>query len=205
MRDYETVVILKADTPEATLKGLIKKIDKILTAKPGKMLKHEDWGLKRLAYEIKHEKKGHYLFWNYAQEPSVLPLLDRAVRFEETVLRYMTITTGEHGKVKKVRKEPEQPRKPEPNEDSEDGRRSHRDVKIDYKDPITLSQFINERGKIVPRRNSRFNAKEQRALSMAIKRARQLAMLSYTTGYLGPRETPTATAPAPQETGGHAA
>ncbi|MFH1018513.1 MAG: 30S ribosomal protein S6 [Pseudomonadota bacterium] len=198
MRDYETVVILKADVPEATLKGLIKKIDKVLTGKPGKIIKHEDWGLRTLAYEIKHEKKGHYLFWTFAQVPAALGPLDRALRFEEGVLRYMTVTLGEHGKIK----EPKVPepiiKKPESADEGDDGRRGPRVVKIDYKDPMTLSQFITERGKIVPRRNSRFNAREQRALSMAIKRARQLALLSYTRGYSAVREA----VPVQQETGG---
>ncbi len=189
MRDYETVVILKADIPEAALKGLIKKVEKVLTGKPGKVVKHEDWGLKKLAYEIKHEKKGHYLFWHFTQATGVLGPLDRVLRFEEGVLRYMTVTLGEPGK-KKEPPLPERPKKVEPSEEEDDGRRGPRVVKIDYKDPLTLSQFITERGKIVPRRNSRFNAREQRALSMAIKRARQLALLSYTQGYSAVREAP---------------
>ncbi len=52
---------------------------------------------------------------------------------------------------------------------------------IDYKDPQTLKHFITERGKIIPRRISGNCAKHQRQLSTAIKRARQLALLPYTT------------------------
>jgi len=52
---------------------------------------------------------------------------------------------------------------------------------IDYKDPKTLRFFITERGKIIPRRISGTCAKHQRALTPAIKRARQLALLPYTT------------------------
>jgi small subunit ribosomal protein S18 len=52
---------------------------------------------------------------------------------------------------------------------------------IDYKDVKLLQRFISERGKIVPRRITAVTAKEQRALSTAIKRARHLALLPFVT------------------------
>ncbi|MGE0787754.1 MAG: 30S ribosomal protein S18 [Sandaracinaceae bacterium] len=54
------------------------------------------------------------------------------------------------------------------------------DFEFDYKDPQTLKHFITERGKIVPRRISGLSAKQQRALTRAIKRARMIALLPYT-------------------------
>lgn len=52
---------------------------------------------------------------------------------------------------------------------------------IDYKDPQGLRYFITERGKIVPRRISGVCAKHQRALTLAIKRARNIALLPFTS------------------------
>ncbi|MGD8190539.1 30S ribosomal protein S18 [Brevibacillus ginsengisoli] len=52
--------------------------------------------------------------------------------------------------------------------------------KIDYKDIDLLRKFISERGKILPRRVTGTSAKYQRALTIAIKRARQVALLPYT-------------------------
>jgi small subunit ribosomal protein S18 len=54
-------------------------------------------------------------------------------------------------------------------------------LKIDYKDPKTLRFFTTERGKIIPRRISGNCAKHQRILTVAIKRARNIALLPYTT------------------------
>lgn len=51
---------------------------------------------------------------------------------------------------------------------------------IDYKDTELLSQFITERKKIMPRRNTGLNAQEQRRISVAIKKARHMALLPYT-------------------------
>ncbi len=52
---------------------------------------------------------------------------------------------------------------------------------IDYKDPRTLRLFTTERGKIIPRRISGNCAKHQRVITVAIKRARNIALLPYTT------------------------
>ena len=54
-----------------------------------------------------------------------------------------------------------------------------KNLKIDWRDPQTLSRFISERGKIVPRRVSGVTAKNQRALARAIKTARQMGLLQY--------------------------
>ncbi len=51
---------------------------------------------------------------------------------------------------------------------------------FDYKDPQQLKFYVTERGKIVPRRISGLTARQQRALAVAIKRARNLALLPYT-------------------------
>lgn len=53
-------------------------------------------------------------------------------------------------------------------------------VRIDYKDPQTLKYFITDRGKIVPRRISGNCAKHQRKVSLAIKRARMIALMPFT-------------------------
>ena len=50
---------------------------------------------------------------------------------------------------------------------------------FDYKDVQTLKNYISENGKIIPKRNSGLNSKEQRNLSKAVKRARFLSLLPY--------------------------
>ena len=52
---------------------------------------------------------------------------------------------------------------------------------FDYKDPQQLKYFINDRGKINPRRMTGLTARQQRELTIAVKRARNIALLPYTT------------------------
>lgn len=56
-------------------------------------------------------------------------------------------------------------------------------LRIDYKDSKMLRYFLTERGKIIPRRISDNCAKHQRELTLAIKRARQMALLPYTVDH----------------------
>ncbi|MCT4672210.1 MAG: 30S ribosomal protein S18 [Prolixibacteraceae bacterium] len=55
---------------------------------------------------------------------------------------------------------------------------------VDYKDPEFLKKFLNEQGKILPRRITGTSLKYQRKVSQAIKRARQIALLPYVTDLL---------------------
>jgi small subunit ribosomal protein S18 len=55
---------------------------------------------------------------------------------------------------------------------------------IDYKDPAKLRPYISDRGKVSPRRKSGTCAKHQRALAIAIKRARHLALLPFVPGHI---------------------
>jgi len=57
--------------------------------------------------------------------------------------------------------------------------RPSKDLSFDYKDIENLKRFLSEHGKIVPRRVSRLSAPQQRRLTMAVKRARQLALIPY--------------------------
>ncbi len=84
---------------------------------------------------------------------------------------------------------------------------------VDYKDPIKLRRYISDRGKIEPRRRTGTCAKHQRALALAIKKARHLALLPYTASHVRragapapavaptvPAAAPAAAAPAPVAT-----
>lgn len=62
---------------------------------------------------------------------------------------------------------------------------------VDYKDSTKLRRFISDRGKIEPRRRTGTCAKHQRALALAIKKARHLALLPYTAGHIRRAGAPT--------------
>lgn len=93
MRTYETIIITKPDVNEGYVSGLTKKIEKVVGRKPGELIRKDDWGLKRLAYPIAKQQKGRYLYWNYSQLPDAIFEIERHLKFDESVVRYLTVVT----------------------------------------------------------------------------------------------------------------
>jgi ribosomal protein S6/ribosomal protein S18 len=187
MRNYETIVIFKTGASEANISTINKKIEKVVTKKPGKLIKKDEWGIKTLAYPIKKEKQGKYAVWFFNADAKTVAELDKAIRFEEDILRYITLVTddsAQKAQAKKAKKETPKEKKP-----TEEGQRERDpvDVYVDYKDIITLARFVTDRGKIVPRRVTGVNASSQKRISQAVKRARQIALLSYVDGFFPDR------------------
>lgn len=181
MRTYETIAIFRSNATDEYLGTVSKKVEKAITSKPGILNKKDDWGVKRLAYPIQKEKQGRYILWSYQHTEKAPAAIDKCLRFDENILRYVTIVADWDAKTAKEKKAVEKAKKAS----KPTSERNDRDVEIDYKDPITLSRFINEKGKIMPQRVSGVDATMQRAIATAVKRARQLALLSYTEGFSG--------------------
>jgi ribosomal protein S18/ribosomal protein S6 len=182
MRNYETIIIFKTGATEANVATITKKLEKVISKKPGKVAKKDEWGNKTLAYPIKKEKQGKYVVWHYSQEPKVLAEVDKALRYEEDILRYTTLVADEELEKHLTEKKARKAEPVAPGGEDRPNNRDQYDVYVDYKDILSLSRYISDRGKITPRRISGVSAKSQRRISQAVKRARQIALLSYTDG-----------------------
>ncbi len=98
MAYYETVFIARQDLSEAQVKTLVEEVTAIITTNKGQMIKTESWGLRALAYRIEKNKKGHYTLLEYSCETSVIAELERLLRLDENILRYVTIRLEEPSK-----------------------------------------------------------------------------------------------------------
>lgn len=95
MAFYETVFISRQDLSDAQVKELTEMASKIIKDFGGKILKTEQWGLKTLAYKINKSRKGHYtLIESETAGPAIIEL-ERILRLNEDVVRYMTIRLEE--------------------------------------------------------------------------------------------------------------
>jgi small subunit ribosomal protein S6 len=88
---YETTVVLKVELSEEKEKAITAKIEETIKQFEGSIKLHESWGKKRLAYEIKKQNKGHYLYWHYDAFPGVVQELERQLKLNDNVLRFLTI------------------------------------------------------------------------------------------------------------------
>lgn len=98
MAFYETVFIARQDLSEAQVKTLTEELSQIITSNKGKIVKTESWGLRTLAYRINKNKKGHYMLIEHDSDTSLIAELERLMRLDENILRYMTVRLEELSK-----------------------------------------------------------------------------------------------------------
>jgi small subunit ribosomal protein S6 len=93
LREYETIYILRPDTQNDKVAEVNQRVKGIIESMGGVVLNVDNWGKRKLAYEIKKELKGIYLYWQYLATPNVVAEFERNMRMLDPVVRYMTIAT----------------------------------------------------------------------------------------------------------------
>ncbi len=95
LREYEFTLITKGDQLEADYTKTAATYETLMAKDGGEILKKDDWGTKRLAYPIKKCFRGHYVNYDFIGDPTNLAEMERLMRIDENVLRYMAIRLDE--------------------------------------------------------------------------------------------------------------
>lgn len=95
MRKYETIFILDPDLEEEQAQSALEKVKGIITQTQGEILKVEDWGKRKLAYEVKKKAKGHYILIHLSGSPALLSELERNFRVMDAVIKYQSVRLDE--------------------------------------------------------------------------------------------------------------
>ncbi|MCP2040181.1 small subunit ribosomal protein S6 [Neisseria sp. HSC-16F19] len=90
MRHYEIVFIVHPDQSEQ-VGAMIERYKAMVTDAGGQIHRLEDWGRRQLAYPINKIHKAHYVLMNVECEPAVIDEIETAFRFNDAVLRHLTI------------------------------------------------------------------------------------------------------------------
>ncbi|MGB3212550.1 MAG: 30S ribosomal protein S6 [Desulforhopalus sp.] len=93
MRRYETIFILRPNAGEDEINRVVESTTQIIVDEKGTIIEMNKWGMKKLAYLIKKESLGYYVFCDYAGTPAAVAEIERKFRIDDTVLKYMTIKT----------------------------------------------------------------------------------------------------------------
>jgi small subunit ribosomal protein S6 len=88
---YESVFIARQDVSAAQVDGLAETFSTIVAGQSGKITKKEYWGLRNLAYRIKKNRKGHYVLLNIDAPAAAIAEMERNMRINEDVIRFLTI------------------------------------------------------------------------------------------------------------------
>ena len=92
MRHYEIVFIVHPDQSEQ-VPAMIERYRTLVTSKGGQIHRLEDWGRRQLAYPIQKIHKAHYVLMNIECNQETLDELEHAFRFNDAVLRHLTVKT----------------------------------------------------------------------------------------------------------------
>lgn len=88
---YETVFIARQDIAAPQVDALADTFQKAIEGLGGKVSKRESWGLRNLAFRIKKNRKGHYVLLNIDGPPVAIQEMERQMRINEDILRYLTV------------------------------------------------------------------------------------------------------------------
>ena len=88
---YESVFIARQDVSAQQVDGIADTMTSVIENGGGKVAKREYWGLRKLAYRVKKNRKGHYVQLDIDAPAAVVHEMERQIRLHEDVLRYMTI------------------------------------------------------------------------------------------------------------------
>ncbi len=91
MREYDTTFIVQPEITEEARETLIARLRGILERAGAVPLEVDDMGKRKLAYEIRRFQKGHYLSLFYADSGKAVSELERALRLDESILRFLTV------------------------------------------------------------------------------------------------------------------
>lgn len=104
MASYETTIITKSATGEDVITALKTKIEGIVQAHNGTLANYEDWGTRRLTHVIQNENRGRYVFFAYTGNNAVVAELERNLRINENVVRFLSISVSEGEDLEELKK-----------------------------------------------------------------------------------------------------
>ena len=110
MREYELVYIIQPDASPEKEKELQTQIGEMLSRAGAVTLLWDDWGKRKLAYEIRKLQKGHYVLVNFLGGGGSIPEIERMLRIDPDILRFLTVKVNERvrdvdARIEEARKE----------------------------------------------------------------------------------------------------
>lgn len=105
MRRYETIVIVHPDLPDDELLLLMDRYRAIVAERQGRVVRVEKWGKKKLAYEIRKQHRGVYFLLDYAGNSAAVDELERNLKIEDRVLKFLTVRKADVENVEELEKE----------------------------------------------------------------------------------------------------
>jgi small subunit ribosomal protein S6 len=103
--EYEIVFIIRADIDDAETTQVIEKIEAAVAEGGDRLLERDEWGKRKLAYLIKKQARGHYVLLRTASSPGSILEIERRMRLDDRIIRFMTVHVADDIDVEQRAKE----------------------------------------------------------------------------------------------------
>lgn len=104
MKNYESVIVLTPVLSDEQMKESVKKFRELITEQGGELIHEDNWGLTKLAYPIQKKSTGFYHIFEYKAKGELIAPLELALKRDERVMRFLTISLDKHGVLYNQRK-----------------------------------------------------------------------------------------------------
>ena len=108
LREYETIYVLRNDVDADAADKVAQRVTEVVESQKGRVVKFEAWGRRKLAYPVKKQRKGIYVYVKYLGRGGLVHEIERGLRLQESVLKHLTVQTGEDVDVETVTIDPEE-------------------------------------------------------------------------------------------------
>ena len=95
MKKYEVMYIIRPNVEAEQVKALVNQFSELFLSKNSQVLELKEMGLKDLAYEINHHKKGYYVWLKVDATNEAVAEFNRVVRITEDIIRFIVVKEGE--------------------------------------------------------------------------------------------------------------
>ena len=93
---YETIFLTAPTVDDPTYEQLVKKVTDLIKEAEGEIINTEHWGQRKLEYEIEGFSSAKYTYIEFSCLPTLIKRLDREFRYDEKVIRFLTIKVEKH-------------------------------------------------------------------------------------------------------------
>lgn len=100
MKHYELLFVIKPTLTEEEIKAGIETVKNSITSTGGEIAVNKDMGIRKLAYEIDKQKRGYYYVTYFSTKPDAITEIERLLRINENILRFMTVKYDSKREVK---------------------------------------------------------------------------------------------------------
>lgn len=105
MRRYETILIADVNLSNDEHQVLVERYKTVITDSKGIIVKTEEWGKRKLAYEINKQSRGNYVLIDYVSNTGAISELERNLKIDDKVLKFLTVKKNDSVDMQEIEKE----------------------------------------------------------------------------------------------------